>query len=28
MTIHQVLAVKARGAAAYPLPLSREFMYR
>jgi cyclopropane-fatty-acyl-phospholipid synthase len=28
MTIQQVLTVKARGAAAYPLPLSREFMYR
>jgi cyclopropane-fatty-acyl-phospholipid synthase len=28
MTIQQVLTVKARGAAAYPLPLSREYMYR
>jgi cyclopropane-fatty-acyl-phospholipid synthase len=28
MTIQQVLTVKSRGAAAYPLPLSREFMYR
>jgi cyclopropane-fatty-acyl-phospholipid synthase len=28
MTVQQVLAVKARARAAYPLPLSREFMYR
>ena len=28
MTVQQVLAVKMRARAAYPLPLSREFMYR